>query len=211
MTVRVITPPAYEPVSLAEARLWCLEDADRTSQDPVLRLLIQAAREYAENLTARAFIQRGLQLVLPCWTTILVDGLYRTGIVLPFPPFASVESIKYIDEDGVEQTLSTSLYDAHTWREPGVIVPHWNEVWPSHRGVPDAIRVNYTAGYAYGSPSGEADQQSVLPASLKLWMQARIATLFENREQLITANQVKIPEHFCDGILDSLKIGHLFG
>lgn len=207
MTLRVVTPPAYKPVTVAQAKEWCRIDSDITDQDAVLALLIAAMTDYAEHLTGRAFIQRGLQLIEQGWPRVVVDGICYDGFELPRAPLASVESITYIDTDGAQQTLSTDLYDVHTDREPGVIVRGYQDTWPTVRLRPDAVKVNYTAGYAYGSPTGEADQQSVLPANLKLWMHARLSTLYENREQIIAATQVQIPRDFCDGLLDSLVLG----
>lgn len=196
MTVRVITPPEVEPVTLAEAIDWARADDGTAATDAALNMLIGAMRRYAENLTGRAFVQRELQLILPCW---------QTRIELPFPPLVSVESVTYFDTDGVVQTLSTSLYDVHDWREPAVIVPAFQEVWPSTRAVDDAVRINYIAGYPpAGSPE---DYAAGLPENLKLWMQARIATLFNQRDQLTPSNMTAIPYNFADGLLDDLVIG----
>lgn len=200
MTVRVVTAPAYQPVSRTEAKSWCNIDADITDQDSIIDMLIKSATARAELITQRAFVQRTLQLILPCWPE---------AIELPHPPLVSVESITYIDDDGVQQTLDTDLYDVHTWKEPGFIVRAWDEIWPSYRAVPDAIRVNYTAGYApVGSPTDEAAHQAGQPEQLKTWMHARIATLYDNRDQFVVAgNVVEIPRDFCDGLLDDLVIG----
>lgn len=207
MTVRVTSEPPYEPITAAEFREWARIDSD-DAQAAVAALLIQAMREYAENLTGRAFIQRGLQLIVPGWDQVLVNGLLVTGIELPCPPLAAVSSITYIDTDGVEQTLDASLYTIHAWHEPGVIVPAWGESLPATRCVPDAWRVNYVAGYPQdGSPYDETSAQAGMPAKLKLWVQARAATLYEHREQLIHNSRIKIPTDFADGLLDSLVIG----
>lgn len=209
MSVRQLTEPPYEPISRAEAKRWCRIDSDITDQDAVIDMLIQGMREYAENLTGRVFVQRTFQLVLPSYQGLYIDGALRTGIELPYPPLVSVDSITYIDTDGDVTTLATTEYDVHTWREPGIVVQEWNSTWPSFRGEPDAIRVNFTAGYAPGSPNDENGYQEVLPAKLKLWMQARISTLYENREQFEVGHIVQdIPRDFADSLLDSLVVGH---
>ena len=206
MTVRQITEPPYEPITRAQAKLWCRIDSDITDQDAVIDMLIQGMREYEENLTGRAFVQRTFQLVTTCYEYLNINGSSRLGIEIPRPPLVSVESITYVDTGGTVTTLSASEYDVHTWRIPGIVVEEWNSSWASYRREPDAIRVNFTAGYAPGSPPDEASYQEGLPANLKLWMQARISTLYENREQLI-GNQMQIPRDFADGLLDSLVVG----
>lgn len=207
MTVRVATPPAFKPVTRSQAKLWCRIDDDITDQDAVIDMLISAMTDYAEHLTGRAFIQRGLQLIEQGWKTVCLGGVEYDGFELPQAPLVSVESIHYLDTDGVDQVLSTSLYDVHIDREPGVIVRAYQQTWPTVRMRPNGVKVNYTAGYVYGSPSAEADQQSALPDNLKLWLHARLATLYENREQLMANNQIQIPRDFCDGLLDNLVLG----
>lgn len=198
MSIRVVTAPTVEPVTLAEARLWCRIDDGDTSQDAMLTLLIQAMREYAENRTGRAFVQRTLELTLPCFPD---DGI----IELPYPPLVSVASVKYYAYDGTLTTVDPSDYEVDTYGEPGRVQPAYLETWEGSRNVFNAVQVRYEAGYApTGSPT---DYRENVPASLKLWMQARLATLFENREQLVNVNQVEIPRHFADGVLDGLVVG----
>ena len=206
MTVRTLTDPPYEPVSRTQAKLWCKVTA--TADDTLIDMLIKGMREYAENLTGRTFVQRTLQLILTGYQYLEIDGTRRIGIELPYPPLISVESVTYIDTDGATQTLATTEYNVHTWREPGIVIEDWDVTWPSYRREPDAIRVNYTAGYApSGSPTDETAYQLDLPANLKLWMQARIATLYDNREQVVANNAIQIPRDFADGLLDSLIVG----
>lgn len=204
MTVRVVTPPAYEPVSLAEAKAWCQIPDYVTDQDDEIRVVIAAARRHAENLTGRAFMPRTLQLILDRWTTVCDDnGCWVTGIELPHPPLREVTSVTYIDQNGVQQTLAADQYVVQDWREPARLVPAWQITWPAYRGLADAVRVNYRAGYdADGSPF----DYDALPASLRLWVRARISTFYENREQLIAGNVVEIPRTFADALLDELVV-----
>lgn len=195
--------PPFEPASRAEAKRWMSIDDDDTSHDATVDMLIQAMREDAENLTHRAFVQRSLRLYSDEWP--MECG--KMQIALPFPPLISVESVKYKDLNGALQTLATDQYDVHDWREPGIIVPAWAVVWPSIRYVPDAVQINFTAGYPPGSPQDEAGYREAVPAKLRLWMAAKAATLFQGREQYVIGNLVRVPRDFSDGLLDSLIIG----
>ena len=205
MTTKVLTAPAYEPISLAEARAWLRLEPDETDNTTILQILIKAMREQAELLTGRAFISRTLRADLPGWPC---DGRYGYKIDLDAPPLISVESVKYIATDGTLTTLAASQYDVYTGVEPGYILPAYNVVWPSVRYVPNAVQVSYTAGYPAGSPSDEQGAQSNVPAAVRLWMQTRLATLYENREQIVIGSAVaEIPRDFTDGLLDTLIIG----
>lgn len=190
----VITPPTVEPVSLAEAREWLRLESDDTQNTTVLGMLIQAMREYAEELTGRAFCQRTLELRM--------DAL-PTEIELPYPPLQSVEFVKYTDDDEVLQTLAADQYQVDTAREPGLIVPAWSaRTWPTAIAIPNSVRIRFVAGdYDGGSPTVP------VPAKLRLWMHQRIATLFENREALVVGSTVQpLPRDHVDGLLDSLVL-----
>jgi uncharacterized phiE125 gp8 family phage protein len=200
-TVRVVTAPAGEPVTLAEAKAWCRIDSDITVHDSTLNTLISAMRRHAELKTGRAYIQRTLELTMPGWPDCL-------EIYLPQPPLVSVTSVKYYDEDGADQTLATDQYVVHDYVEPAVIVPAWEVVWPTVRGLRNAVRVRYVAGYPNGSP----DLGQEVPATLRQWMQARIATLFDQREQIVFSIVDQLPHDFADGLLDELVLAdQLFG
>jgi uncharacterized phiE125 gp8 family phage protein len=196
-SVRVVTPPAFEPVTLAEAKLWCRVDEDDTDQDATLMLLIIAMREYAEHLTGRVFAERTLELRLDSFPA---DG----EIVLPYPPVQSVSAISYIDSDSAETALDAS---PAAWQEDLTSVPARVKslstgTWPTALETYGAVRIQYVAGYA---------THNLIPKTLRLWMQARISSLFENREQLVTGTIVaELPRAFVDGLLDNLRAERMF-
>ena len=119
--------------------------------------------------------------------------------------------IRYITPGGTTEVLATSQYTVHDEREPALIVPAWGVYWPATRAVMNAVQIDYIAGYApVGSPADEAAHQAAMPGALRTWLHARIATLFEQREQLLAANTSsapQIPRAFADGLLDGLVIG----
>lgn len=198
MTVRVITAPSVEPLSLTEAKLHLREDL--STQDTLITALIVAAREYAELYTGRVFVQRTLE-----WT----QDCFPYCIELPFPPLVSVSSVKYIDTDGVLQTVSAADYQVDTYSEPGKVKPAYGVAgWPSVRSSDfNAVQVRYVAGYPEGSP---ADYASGVPEPVKQWMRIRIAQLYEHREAVIAGTiAAPLPRDFVDGLLDPYRVGLL--
>lgn len=205
MSLELLSKPLYEPVSVLEALRWLRLEDDDTANLPVVRLLIKAMREMAENLTHRAFVPRRYRLSLMEWPC---DPCFGYSIPLPFPPLISVESVKYIATDGVLTTLDEASYVVHTEREPGIIVPAWLTAWPAVRATPNSLQVEFTAGYSPTSPDDEAGYQAALPETLKLWMEAKVATHNELREQIVVGNLVTaLPRDFTDSLLDPLIIG----
>ena len=137
MTTKLITSPAAAPVSLQEAKAHLR--VDNTADDALILAMVAAATSDAEHRLGRALVQQ-------TWEQVQ-DG-FDDDIDLPNPPLVSVTSLKYIDTDGTEQTLSTSLYSVDGDSEPARILPAYGASWPGTRSVPSAVRARYVAGYA---------------------------------------------------------------
>jgi uncharacterized phiE125 gp8 family phage protein len=202
MSLRVVTGPQVEPVSLTDMKLHLREDGP--DQDALISVLIEAAREYAENYTRRAFVTQTLELGLPCFPS---DGI----IQLPRPPLQSVLWVKYTDANGVLQTMPTSDYQIDTFREPALIKPSYLTTWYlSTRNDFNAVQVRYVAGYTgAGSPTPDDYLISEVPSALKAWLKVRVATLYEHRESFVLqpgANPISLPRDLIDGLLDSLVV-----
>ena len=104
MPLTLITAPADEPVTRAEAKLQCRIDADLTADDALIDGLVAAVREQAEH-------EIGGALVTQTWERTL-DAFPVSGgaIELGMPPVQSLVSVKYLDAAGTEQTLAPSAY-----------------------------------------------------------------------------------------------------
>jgi hypothetical protein len=76
------------------------------------------------------------------------------GIWLPFPPVTSVTSVTYVDVNGASQTLDPSTYALVGGGEDvSRIVPTYGTTWPKAEYNPEAIKVQYVAGYASIPPA----------------------------------------------------------
>lgn len=200
------TQPTYEPVSLADAKRWCNVDDDITNEDSIVRMVVVAARMRAEFLTGAVFIQRDAVLSmddLPC------DG---SAIAVPLAPLQSVSYIRYLDTSGAQQTLSGSpdAFLVDTSSKPGRISPLYGASWPSTNRTIGNVRIGFRCGYAPGgSPdSDEAAYQYNVPAPIKVWMQQRVATYYQNREALDfqARNVAAMPRDFVDSLLDQYRV-----
>ena len=201
MTVRVVTEPSVEPITLAEAKTHLVIDADFTTDDSYITALITVARQYAENVTRRAYVQRTLELFAPNFSCY--------EFVLPKPPLRSVTSIKYIDADGVLQTVAESVYQVNTYSEPGRVKPAHLQSWPAVvRNDFNAVQIRYIAGYPVaGSPDSDFDYRANIPEQLKQWMKVRIAMLYEMRVPVVVGAAVnELKRDYVDGLLDALMV-----
>ncbi|MFA6204486.1 MAG: head-tail connector protein [Gallionella sp.] len=181
MPLITITAPATEPVSLAEARLHL--KVDSTDDDTLISALITAVREQAEHRTGRAFITQTLELVLDS---------FPAAFELPQPPALAITSVKYYDTNGALQTMAASLYSLDSDSAPARLVPAYGEVWPATYGIPNAVRVRYTAGYGAAG--------SDVPGAAKAWILCALTFMYDNRG-------MPLPRDFMSGTLDSLVIG----
>lgn len=102
----LVTAPAVEPLTLAEAKLYLRVDS--TTENSLITGKIVAARQWVETYTRRALITQTWDFRYRYFMDI------REPLILPKAPLQSVTSITYLDEDGVSQTLASSNYTVRT-------------------------------------------------------------------------------------------------
>lgn len=176
-------------ITLAEARQQCYiptTDTDTTTT-ALLTLFISAAQKYAENRT-------WLTLPETQWEYKL-DAFPET-IELSKAPVISIDSIEYVDGDGVTQTLSSSLYQVDTDSDPSRIRPI--DSFPSTKEQYNAVIITYTAGY-------DGDVGRVLPKDIKVAILMMIKYWYDNRDTVLisekTATALEVPfgtDHLLD-------------
>lgn len=177
MRLKLVTAPASEPVSLAEAKAQLRVDGN--DENDFITGLIEAARLYFEEAAWRAFITQTYRLNLDEWPE-------DDEIELPRPPLQSVTSVVYLDEDGDSTTLPTANYIVDTDSEPGRIVLASNQNWPTVDLYPaNPIQITFVAGYG--------DESTDVPATYRLGIKLLIGHWFENREDSIEAAIKSIP------------------
>jgi len=150
------TPPTAEPVMLAEMRshLGITQAAD-TTRDNIITGRIISARQQSEYFTRLGFITQ-------TWTGYAVDFAYNPATchrIRLKVPLVSITSVKYLDENGAQQTLDPSKYlvDLVT----GCIVPAYNESWPTVRAQLNSVQVEYVIGYGNAAAVPESIKDAI--------------------------------------------------
>lgn len=188
------------PVSLADAcrhlRL-IVSDADidtleQTEKDYVTGL-IQAAALYCESYTRR-------QLVPATWAAYIDKWPRRCWLELNKSPLISIDSIKYWDESGKEQTLDPGCYYSDLASEPGRI--KFTELEPI-QDRPNAITINFKAGYA--DTSGKYDITNV-PMVFRPAILLIVGHLYEHREQVLVGVQQSEIDFGVERLLDPVRV-----
>lgn len=183
MRTEIVTQPASEPVTLAEAKVHLRVDVD--ADDDRITRLIATARQLCETVARRAFITQTWDLWVDgfpsspgywdrriramgqgCSQWLPIAGLGE--IAIPRPPLVSVTGVYYLDASGVEQTVSSTIYRVITGT-PGRIVPAANQSWPTIPDAPEAVRVRYVAGYGAASAVPACVKDATLLAVERLY------------------------------------------
>lgn len=171
----LVTPPAEEPLTLAELKVHLREDG--TEQDALITSLIIAAREHVEGFLGR-------KLVTQTWD-LTVDSFTGNSIVIPYAPLQSITSVKYLDGAGVQQTLATTEYVVDTTQQPGRIFLGYDKYWPTVQTRENAVVVRFVAGYGLAV---------AVPESIKAAIKLLVGSWYENREAVNVGNIVnKVP------------------
>jgi uncharacterized phiE125 gp8 family phage protein len=172
MSITTITPPASEPVSLAEAKLFLR--VDHAAEDDLIALLIGAAREAVEAGIGRALITRRVRESLDIWRREAVNGA-----VLGLGPVTNVVAVRLLADNGSQSLLDPERYRLEGHRDRPRLV--------FASGVPSTLRdiggieIEYDAGFA----NDPAD----LPLALRLATLQIVAALYELRQ-----GEAAIPE-----------------
>lgn len=175
-----IAGPAVEPVSLDQMRAHLRVDYD--DEDDLIRGYVTAARQRLEKRCGRAFVQQTWELQ--------TDAFEDEGFEIPKPPTVSISSVKYLDEDQGEQTVSSADYalvNGGDWASTLILI---GDAWPDDLADrPDAVRIRFVAGWA---PDGVVDPETNpddyvanVPADIKQAVLFLADHLYNNRSEVM--------------------------
>ncbi len=150
--------------------------------DALILSKLTVARDWIERFTGLALTPRVLELAL--------DAFPCNEIKLPVPPCVSIVSVKYIDEDGVQQTIDDTNYTLDTYTNPGWLEPASDFVWPATKSVINAVLIRYNVGYSFRT---DTQQSNPLPPAIKGAVMLMMGSLYENREDEVAYAVTAIP------------------
>jgi uncharacterized phiE125 gp8 family phage protein len=163
MSLELITPPAEEPVTLAEAKAHLKLDA--TDDDALVTRMIAAARARAEWHTGRAFVTQGWTLHLDCFPR-------DRAIEIPLPPLVAVGSLTVFARDDQASVIDPVRYVVDAASAPARLVLKPTAAFPTNLRRTNAVALAYTAGYGTAA---------AVPATIKEAILELVAFLYEHR------------------------------
>lgn len=160
--MRLITPPADEPVTVTQLKQQArIPYAD---SDDILSLYVQAARETVEKFLRRALITQTWDFRSdwgPAW------------VELPYPQLQTVVGVFTTGLDNIEITVPTTTYIVDPLHN--FVGLNIGNVWPLHRGKA-GFRIRYTTGYG--------DTPASVPATIRRIILALATTMDNTRDDL---------------------------
>lgn len=160
---------ATEVMTRAEAKTHLRILAAVHPDDTYIDGLITAAREWCETYLERAIGAQTLELALDVFPTAFK--------LVPYVP--SVTSVKYLDINNVEQTVTSTDYVLDNYSSPALVVPAYGKVWPATYCTANAVKVRFVAGYDGNNPC----PQTIIAA-----MKLMLGHLYENRQEDVLGN-----------------------
>lgn len=170
MSLKRLSGPASEPVSLGEAKLYLRVEAD--AEDALLGLLIGSARELFERETGCVLISQEWEWTLDAWPEPGANA--RRALIFPLQPLAGIAEITVKDGEGGEIDVPGTDYIEDlaagriTEAEPGR--------WPRPGIAAAGLRIDFTAGFGASAASVPADIRAVLLAMIGEAYEARALT-----------------------------------
>lgn len=164
---KVTTPPASEPVTRNEAKLWL--KVDTTADDDIVDALIESARVWVERHCNIGLLPQTITEVYDAWPT-------GRDFELTVTPLRAVSAVYYLDSAGAQQELSSSSYTVDYFQRPARVQLKYSQTWPTLYDEINSVSAVYTVGY---------DAASAIPGPVITAMKLAIADAYENRQDYV--------------------------
>ena len=185
MALVLMTGPALEPVSLAEAKAHLR--VDTADEDTLISSLIVTSRLHVEAAL-------GLGLITQSWSLFLDEWPAGTTVRLPMRPLQTVSAVRLYDEDENIETLPASGYYVDGKGVPARLVRLGGLGWPPPKRKVNGIEIAFTAGYG--------DNASDVPGPIRQALMLLIAHWYERREPFDPGSGgIAIPKMVSDLLL----------
>lgn len=178
MNLEIVTPPAAEPLTVAEAKAHLR--VDHSTEDTLIGAYITAARQLAEAILGRQLITATRRIYLDefPWDD-------ACPILLPYPKIQAVSEVSYVDSAGDTQVWASSKYQVDAVAEPGRLVPAHGQQWPVTREQLNAVTITYTCGYG--------DDSTDIPENIRSAIRIITAELYKEREDSAPISLQRVP------------------
>lgn len=195
----VKTPPAVEPISLAEAKDHL--NVTVTDDDARIQNYTRAARANLERRYDVAFITQSLVLGRDYFPAVFGMGWgwspgwwlgntwmaqydtqeLRYGYLSLRPPVQSITSVTYLDQTGAITTWASSNYVLDADSRPGRLSLALGKTFPTTAPLLGAVKVEFIAGYT---------DPTQVPDDMKSALKLLLGEYYQNRENVVIDTRI---------------------
>jgi len=125
--------PAAQPLHIDSVKRHLV--IDHADDDLLITTLVSSAVQWVEDHCNRALVQQGWSKNADCFSDQALNRL----------PLLSVDSVRYLDGDGVQQTMPSADY--RVLLQSGKIALAYNAAWPSVLPAEESINISFQSGY----------------------------------------------------------------
>lgn len=191
-SLELVTPAATTAITLAEAKAQMRVETD--DDDALITRLIAAAIAFTD-----AQGSLGKAIITQTWRQWI--GNNPSEVLLLIKPSISVTAVKYYDTEGDLQTAVLADFDVLGTPSYRYVKAKSGYTWPTAQVRPDAIAIEYTAGY--GSATTD------VPETIRHALLMLVAHWYENRENSTMDRLESTPFGFDEMI--NIERGNWYG
>ena len=177
--LELIDPPMVEPISLSEAKEQLRVDFD--DDDSIIARLISTAVAFTDAKGAL-----GKAMITQKWRQYV--GQQTGAVRLLINPVQTVTRIRFFDPDGNEQNDDLNNYNVFATNGFTIIQPKPGFDWPETEDRPDAIGIEYEAGFG--------DEAEDVPQTVRHALMMLIGHWYERRENTGDGKAQTVPFGF---------------
>lgn len=179
MTIKRVSGPSVDPVSLSEAKLHLRVDG--ADEDSLITGLIGAAVALVDGEG-----DLGRAMVTQTWAQWVQQA---PGVVrLMMGPFQSLTSVEYYDSDNVLQTATLTDFEVRLSGDFVTVRPKSGFSWPQAYAREDAIKLTYVAGFG--------DSATDVPQTIRQAILLMVGHWYENRMAVSEVSLREVPMAF---------------
>ncbi len=161
---------------------------DGTAEDTLIQRYIDAAVDAIEG-------PYGIGVLMGSQEWEFYQDYFTPTIRIPVYPVISIDEIRYVDEGGTEQVLSTDVYQVDTASNPARIARDYNQTWPQTQArALNGVTVKFTGGYT--------SVPEALRAAVILW----VSHMYEVRQPFIVGTNVMEVPYTVEELLNRYRV-----
>ncbi len=195
MALKLLSGPAQEPVSLAEAKAHV--KVDHADEDTLIASLITAARIHVETTLSRLLITQSWAWFLDEWP----EAGATDHLVFPVSPIAAVDGVTIYQADDSSSSWGSQNYFADLVSDPPRLYRRAGKSWPKPGRVANGIEIRFTGGY--GSDG------AAVPMPLRQAILLLVAHWYERREPVSLEHPVTAVPLTVASLLAPYRYGRL--